>query len=300
MKPVVCATDLDDASDEALRQASALAEGIGSPLVVLHILPNPLRHHPLFPQLYPRENVELAALESRACEELSRRVVALTGRGSGDFRAEVDTGAPHAAIVRRAEEANAEVVVVGARPAAGPGRSWIGDTAERVLRYAHCPVLVARPSAASGHVLAATDLSDPSLPAVLAGAEWARRGGKHLTVLHVIDLHVSTLGYGFEIPPVFSDPPPGAIDEFRRWAAEQLEEALRRYRADGEIRVEKGPAVDEILRVAAELPAELLVIGTAGLTGLSRMMLGSVAEDVVRRAPCSVLVTRLHPGRWPA
>ncbi|MGA7990713.1 MAG: universal stress protein [Thermoanaerobaculia bacterium] len=293
-RPVVCATDLSDASDEAVRQADALARHVGSPLVVVHILPNALRHHPLFPQLYPREASDLAALEGRACEAVSERVVALTGRGAGGFRAEVDTGTPSASIVRRAEELNAEAVVVGGRRPADPQKPLLGDTAEKVVRHAHCPVLVARSSPAGGHVLVATDLSDPSLPAVQAGAAWARRDRKPLTVLHVLDLQITTIGFNLEVPPGgFSALSPDAMADLRRWAGERLAEALRQTGAEGEPLVEEGWAPDVILRVAARLPAELIVIGTIGRTGIGRMLLGSVAEGVVRRAPCSVLVTRL-------
>ncbi len=297
-KPVVCATDLRlESADEAVRQADALARRIGAPLHVLHVLPNALRHHPLFPQLYPRETFDLAVLEGRACDAVSERVAVLTGRGAESFRAEVDTGTPYAEIVRRAEELNAEVIVVGGRQNAAPGTSRIGDTAERVVRHAHCPVLVARARSAEGRVLVATDLSDSSVPAIVAGAEWAQREGKSLTVLYVIGLQVSTLGYGLEVPPVLPDLTAHATDEMRRWAEERIDEALRRLKVDGERRIETGVPADVILRITGELPAELVVIGTAGLTGISRMLLGSVAEEVVRKAPCSVLVTRLSPGR---
>ncbi len=296
-KPVVCATDLREGSDEAVRQADALARSIGAPLHVLHVLPNALRHHPLFPQLYPQETFDLAALEGRVCDTVSERVAALTGRNVDSFRAEVDTGTPYAVIVRRAEELNAEVLVVGGGQGAAPGTSRIGDTAEKAVRHAHCPVLVARPGPADGRVLVATDLSNSSLPAVVAGAEWARREGKRLTVLYVIGLQVSTLGYGLEIPPVFTDLSADATGEMTRWAEERIDAALRRLQADGERRVETGVPADVILRIAAELPAGLVAIGTAGLTGISRMLLGSVAEEVVRKAPCSVLVTRLRPDR---
>jgi universal stress protein E len=296
-KPVVCASDLTDASDEGIRQADALARGAGAPLYVLHVVPNALRHHPLFPQLYPGESFNLAALESRAGELLSQRVTDLTGREGESFRAEVDMGTPYAAIVRRAEELKADVVVVGGRrPDGAETRDLIGDTAEKVVRHAHCPVLVARPGPANGRVLAATDLSDPSLPAVAAGGERARRDGLRLTVLHVLDIRTATLSLGVEFAQgAFPALPPKAKADLRRWADDKLGEALEHCGAEGERLVVEGVPADVILRLAGELPAKLIVIGTAGLTGIRRMLLGSVAEEVVRRAPCSVLVTRLHP-----
>jgi hypothetical protein len=62
--------------------------------------------------------------------------------------------------------------------------------------------------------------------------------------------------------------------------------------ARAERRLEEGDAVTEILRVAEEAPADLIVLGTHGRTGLARLLMGSVAEQVVRRAPCPVLTVK--------
>jgi nucleotide-binding universal stress UspA family protein len=130
-------------------------------------------------------------------------------------------------------------------------------------------------------VLHPTDFSDHSaFAASLAGA-LARDYGARLVVLHVA-----------QFPPAFAGEgmvPVGEAD-LRAEGAARLN-ALPAPRADvrAERRLEVGDPATEILRVAAELPADLIVMGTHGRTGLGRLLLGSVAELVVRRAACPVL-----------
>ena len=83
-------------------------------------------------------------------------------------------------------------------------------------------------------------------------------------------------------------------DQMRKIWQQRLDECVHRFKAKGGGLLPDGPAAPAILSAAAELPAQLLVLGTHGRTGLNRIMaLGSVAEEVVRAAPCSVLVVRL-------
>jgi universal stress protein A len=138
-------------------------------------------------------------------------------------------------------------------------------------------------------VLAATDFSDPALPAVEAGAAEARRRKADLTILHVIDLlPVISPYYGefLGLPPMDLGDRMSAL-----WQA-RLDACVHQFKAKGGGLLRNGPAGPAILSAASELPAQLLVVGTHGRTGLSRVALGSVAEAVVRAAPCSVLTVR--------
>jgi nucleotide-binding universal stress UspA family protein len=171
----------------------------------------------------------------------------------------------------------------------GPGR-----VAERVARSAACHVLVARPSP-SGKVLGATDFSDPSLPGVEAAVAEASRRRVPLCLLHSIDLRPiewAARPMAYLVPTV----PSHVADELRADALTRLQASLERFRAEGERLVVDGPAAPAIVKAARELPAELVVVGTRGRTGLSRLTLGSVAETVLSSAPCSVLVVRLAQG----
>ena len=76
-------------------------------------------------------------------------------------------------------------------------------------------------------------------------------------------------------------------------AERHLRDSLQRLHATGDCLVTLGPAAGSIIEAAATLPAALVVVGTHGRTGLARWVLGSVAERVMRQAPCSVLVVPL-------
>jgi nucleotide-binding universal stress UspA family protein len=293
-KKVFCAVDLGPEANDVLRQASELAQGPGATLLVLHAVTAPPRNDPLFPNLYSSAWAELSALQARLQETLVERVRAATGRGTDAFRVQVTDGTPYATIVERAEAWGADVIVLGSCGTTGVARALLGSVAERVVRFSHGPVLVTRPGPRTGWVLAATDLSDPSWPAVAAAGVEARRRGARVTLVHSLDTMMQTVWAAGTAVVIPFRPSPEARAEAFKTADERLQKALSRTGAEGETAVLEGPPAADIVRLAGELPAELVVVGTAGRTGLRRTLLGSVAEAVVRDAPCSVLVVRLR------
>jgi nucleotide-binding universal stress UspA family protein len=286
VRTVLCATDLSETGDEALRQAFALAQSHGARLAALHVLPDPLRHHPVLLARTPRY-ARLPEAHTSAADAVRAQLDRAIGRAAADVAVEIEHGAAHAVIIERAEALRALVIVVGASPA------HLGHEAERVVRYAHGPVLVARPGAANGIVLAATDLSDAAAPAVAAGVEYARRHGVPLALLNVVDFRpwMAQPDFGASVGvPLTAE----LRESVMAAARERLSVALRRFRARGELLVKTGDPAGVILEEAARLPVRLLVLGTSGATGLKRMVLGSVAETVMRGASCPTLVVRLH------
>ncbi len=279
--PVLVAADLSEGADEALRQAEALARSLGEPLHVCHVMPEPIRVRMLFPQLQLQDAADLHALEQRALQTMTMRVGMLTGRRPEDYALEISAGSPHSGILEKAERMRPGILVLGP-----------GGVAERVARHAPCPVLVARPSP-RGKVLGATDFSDPALPAVEATVHEAARRHTAPCLIHSFDW-TPTVSAGF--PPGVGLPavPRDLMEDLRASARERLQGSLRQLGAEGECYVGEGHAASAIVRLARELPAQLVVVGTRGRTGLTRLALGSVAEEVVSMAPCSVLVVRLH------
>ena len=285
--PILAAMDLDTGSDDILLQAAALARSYRVKLSVCHVLPEIFAVRPMFPQLHLDDALKSSELETAIHDALLERIRAVTTRESSQTGIEIEQGTVHAGILRAAERIGAGAVVVGGK-VDHRGLHILGNAAEHVVRYAHCPVLVARPSP-EGKVLAATDFSDPALPAVEAGAAEARRRKADLTILHAIDLLPVMSPYYGEF---LGMPPMDLGDRMRKLWQARLDECVRHFKAKGGGLLRDGPAAAAILSAASELPAQLVVVGSHGRTGLSRVALGSVAEAVVRAAPCSVLTVR--------
>ncbi len=144
-------------------------------------------------------------------------------------------------------------------------------------------------------ILDRTDLSAHSRYAFRLARLLARDHGARLVVLFVHSSPDPMVSYG---PALERLQPPE--DRAR------LERALRRFRArDSGVAVEhrlaEGEPAEEILRVAQKVGCDLIVMGTHGRTGLGRLLMGSVAEQVVRRAPCPVLTVKApFPAASPA
>jgi universal stress protein E len=281
--PVLVGTDFSAASDEALRQANDIAHDLGTSLIACHVVPELDTVNVLFPHLAARNAEHRQILTEKAMAAVERQVAARLGDAAANVKAIVDSGTPHAGLLTRADAARAHLIVLG------PGR-----TADRVVRHANVPTLIARRSP-HGIVIGATDFSDPSMPALEAAAAEARRRGSHLQFLHVVDVTFALAETAPGLPFVHGIPGISlpALDDLRTAAESRLRDALTQFTADGKAIAKSGPAAQTIIDLAASARAELVVVGTHGRTGLARLTLGSTAESVIRSAPCSVLVVRL-------
>lgn len=106
---------------------------------------------------------------------------------------------------------------------------------------------------------------------------------------------VSALPDAGVVPPDFAVLSKTLLDEANAMVSRTLD-LLRQGPLECTAQVELGDARTEIVRVAEDWPADLVVVGSHGRTGISRWLLGSVAEYVVRHAPCSVEVARARKG----
>jgi nucleotide-binding universal stress UspA family protein len=166
------------------------------------------------------------------------------------------------------------------------------------------------------HVLVPTDLSDPANHALRVGMEEATLHRARMTVLHILPESAGTEVYyvaegpggGASQEPVdpsgggplrsfAMSPPPVVRLDPGDVARTQMQDLVRgQFQGDWEVEVAAGHPADTIVRLARERAADLIVMGTHGRTGLQHVLLGSVAEKVVRLAPCPVLTVRHRPG----
>src|SRR5512135_3811497 len=139
--PILAAMDLDKGSDDLLRQADTLARWYHVKLSVCHVLPEIYAVRPLFPQLHLDDALKLSELEAAVRDALLARIRTVTARKPPQIEIEIEQGTVHAGILRAADNIGAGMVVVGGK-VDYRGPHILGSTAEHVVRYANCPVLV--------------------------------------------------------------------------------------------------------------------------------------------------------------
>lgn len=138
------------------------------------------------------------------------------------------------------------------------------------------------------HIVVPTDFSETSRKAIRYAVRFAEQYGATIHLVHVIEppgFTGDTESYPLVVPP--AEDSGSCKEKLFSLANEDIEELVP-VKADVRI----GKAADEICDLAKESQADLIIIATHGRTGLSRVLLGSTTEHVVRRAPCPVLVVR--------
>ncbi|HEX8493976.1 MAG TPA: universal stress protein [Pyrinomonadaceae bacterium] len=141
-------------------------------------------------------------------------------------------------------------------------------------------------------LLLPTDFSECANYALSYAASFAREAGASIICVHVIETVVPTVGYSGVTEPL---PMADISEQLEESATRELPKIARQEECSGlavEQVITHGDAASEIVRVAKERKVDLIVISSHGRTGLGRMLFGSTAEQVVRHAPCPVLVVK--------
>jgi len=285
---VLIASDLSTASDEAVRHG--VERAAGGRIALCHVMPE-LGTHALLAQQYEVDLNQQLAAQPRIVDALLGQLERLVPKLDPQPEVFVELGSDYDQILRRAELWQAELICVGTHGRTGLKRMLLGSVADQVVRAAHCSVLVARPER-EGAILAATDLTDPALPAIELAAAEAKRTGRRLVVLHSMespregDAAMGLLG---ALPALDT---PETLAARRELAHQIIRDALKRQRFLQRVVIASDDPLKETLALAESLPSGLIVVGTHGRRGFSRIVLGSTAARVIEHAPCSVLVGR--------
>lgn len=212
-----------------------------------------------------------------------------------DVSARVLAGRPATVIVDAVEAMQADLVVVGTRGHGRIGSMLVGSVSGEVIDQASAPVLLARRQTLSRVVLA-WDGSACARVAADAVRTWPIFAGCAIHVVSVADLEIP---WWSGVPVVDAGasqalyaPAAESNRQLHETYAREMAEELRAAGRDAVPEVRVGDAATEVIAAAEALDADLIVVGTRGRTGLTRLVLGSVARNVVQHAPCSVLVTR--------
>jgi nucleotide-binding universal stress UspA family protein len=220
-------------------------------------------------------------------------------------------GRPFAEICRVARDRQIDLIVMATRGNTGLKHLALGSTAERVVRYSHCPVLVLRgvdrkkTTGRDGHtqpnmkfdkILVPVDFSDCSIRGVDYAKALARRFGSKLVLVNSVAIQywITNDEYTrYDLPLL--------TQQSEKIAHEKMRELVQKLKAEGlEVTssIEIGHAGQQICACAEDEGADIVVTATHGRTGMKHILLGSTAEYVVRHASCPVLVvpTRERPA----
>jgi nucleotide-binding universal stress UspA family protein len=203
-------------------------------------------------------------------------------------------GRAASAIVDEARSMPADLIVVGHR---GHGR-WesmlLGSVSSEVVDHAPCPVLVARDERL-GPILFADDGSPSARLAEAVLTSWPLFAGLPVTVLTIAEEHPGATAFTpLLYPEAMAQYVESAHQAERSRLAENAAAASRLHDAGFAVTsvVAQGDPAHVIVTEATAREAGLIVVGTRGQTGLQRLILGSVARNVLLHAPCSVLIVR--------
>lgn len=290
LKKILCPLDFSPTSYEALKGAEQLAFRMNAELLLLHVIPFPAPNDHGFKSEedaanFARENAE-KQLEEIIATHLSRlqktRNIILRGSPAGEI------------VVDRARNEAADLIVMGTHGWTGWRRLALGSVAEAVINSANCPVLTVHSPvnkcAADGSplkILCPTDFSEPSLHALQIAGEIAMSLNAHVQFLHVAnpaDIKFGELS-AQEFDPLRESPAGRAMAPlFKEYLPQELQSA-----APSNCLLRRGRPGVEIVRAAEEGDFDLIIMATQGETGWRRLILGSIASEVLRNALCPVI-----------
>jgi len=283
VKRILIATDFSEHADRALAWAAALAKRFDAELeLVTSVFVVPLAAGPHTYGIPPDYLRNVREQADRHLDEVAARCK----RDGLRVTCTVLHEDPSSGICARAAETKADLVAIGTRGRGGLSHVLLGSVAERTARLARCPVLTVHAGSPEPRplrkLLVPMDYSPAALTALALARTLLEPGGE-LVLVHSI---APVLDVGSPERPLED---PRAV-EWARAEFEKLRGALAGAKAHLDVRY--GAADVALNEAAAEISADAIVMGTRGRTGIAHVLLGSVAERVLRRALAPVFVTQ--------
>lgn len=292
IRRILSPTDFSDASRHALDHAVMLAGWYRARITALYVR-NPafLIEPPILVHEFEGSAPTLEEAEARLHEWLAP----VRAAGLDCEVIAVEGSRPAVTIVDLATRTDADLIVVGTHGRSGFDRLLIGSVTERVLRTTRCPVLTVPPPAVKTsslpfqHVLCGIDFSGPSLAGLEFAMSVALESKSTLTLLHVVEFPVESDSQVLATLPF-------DIGSYRTAVQADANARLARLIPDDvhtwcnpTTKVTQGKAYEQILEVASQGHADLIVLGVHGRNALDLMLFGSTTNQVIRRATCPVL-----------
>ncbi len=285
---LLLATDSSKEAARAQEVALFLAKTWQAKLDILSVLEAP-------PGMDPEYQVNQLYLDQlhKEAGKVVDRVVREAGECGVETKASILRGIPAQQINETAGGLKSDLIVMGTRGRTGLAHVLLGSTAEGVVRGAPCPVLTVRsvakgtPPAGITRILVPVDFSDCSLEAMEYTIQTARKFAASVTIIHVIE----PASYGLDFTLVHSGDAQKTTDALEKRLGE-FTALLKGQGIPARHVLQSGAPGNAILDGARAAEADLIVMGTHGRRGFSHLVSGSVAEAVLRQAPCPVLTIK--------
>lgn len=297
---IIVPLDGSPLAESALPDALALADATGASVTLLQVVPP--SHQMLDYNLRYDAAAESEQLD-RAGDALEVRARSLSSPGRC-VRSYVTVGDAAEEIVRYAERVGGQCIVMATHGWGGVLHWAFGSVARKVLTTARVPTLVIRPQGVPEHpdrpatirtILVPQDGSERAEAAIPVARELAQKLHARLTLARIVPV-LTEMFVGSPYTPLmrstYTDEAMGAA---RTAARAHLDVLARGLRSDGiavETIVNDGSPVDRLLNLLNEQPRDLVVMSTHGRTGISRWVMGSVAERLVEASHTPVFIVR--------
>jgi nucleotide-binding universal stress UspA family protein len=293
---IIVPIDFSKMSVQAIQIARQLARRFSASIHLAHVRQSNYTADFVAPAFMTYEQVG----EQTALKELG---VVASECGVSSASCHVLGGAPpFDEICRLAQTVPADLVVMPTHGRTGLKHVFLGSTAERIVQHSCCPVLVTR-----GNALQANNDSRFGIKKILVPVDFSncsREGLRYAITFgnefraKLILVHATYLGYVYSCEGTALYDIPG-LQKAARQAAEHKMRDLVRSLDFGAVKFETaftdGSPVVDICAFAKDHDVDLIITSTHGFTGFAHVLIGSIAEQVVRHAPCSVLVVPSHP-----
>jgi nucleotide-binding universal stress UspA family protein len=300
---VLLATDGSEEAILAAHIAAGIANKTDSELHIVYARPRITPHHPGY--FVGPEVIEGAArrerelLDHEAHKLLDAQVEQVRTAGGSTAQTHLRIGKVDAEIIAAAEELGAGLIVVGSRGQGGMRRALMGNVSDSVVRHAHCPVMVVRgePVVFPTKILVATDGSKDAEFAARSTVSFANMTDSEVHIVTVADDPYLATDYTLQFPEAAERHRREIRDEVQEMLNGQVERVQEAGVRVAQTHLRVGRADDEIVSLAEEMGAGLIVTGSRGQGSIKRALMGSVSSSVVHHAHCAVMVVRPQKER---
>jgi len=279
LRRLLATTDFSARSELAVKRAALLCGQFAAELQLLHIVDDD-QPTDVVEQETGQATSLLQAMAAKVPNESGKEPISI-----------VKAGDPFQEIVQVATDNDADLIAMGSHRRRILRDVFVGTTIERVMRTGHHPVLMVNtePKGPYRRVVVATDMSEASANALSTARSLGLFDGAYVSLVHAFEpLAKGMMIYANVEREKIEEHVAHEASETRRKLADfvdQLQLGDLRY----DLRLAEGPTFRTIKEFVEKEQPDLLVIGTRGLTGVKRILLGSVADAVLRGIECDIL-----------